>query len=122
MQRFIDKKSDGFLCHSEQGIDRHKKSAGNLFSLPIFVRTIIASQAGIAPAKSTSPKEVMNQFCNRFNEWTDNPLIKERLLSFVGWGNRNSLGKRRFGMLDYERDSVLIRELLMATSTGNSSF
>ena len=58
----------------------------------------------------STPEEVVNKFENWCVEWTNKALIKERLLAFVEWEERNPLEKRRAGLVDYEADPVPARE------------
>ena len=48
-------------------------------------------------------------------EWADKSLVKERLLAFVEWDERNPLKKRRAGLVDYEADPVPAREFFAVT-------
>ena len=60
--------------------------------------------------EQTTPEEIMVKFDAWCEEWTDKSLVKERLLAFVEWEERNPLKKRRAGLVDYEADPVPARE------------
>ena len=62
---------------------------------------------GIAP---TTPEEIMRIFEKWCTEWTNKTLIKERLLAFMEWEERNPLEKRRAKLVDYETDPVPAEE------------
>lgn len=61
----------------------------------------------------TTPEEVMQNFEKWCKEWTDKALIKERLLAFMAWEERNPLEKRRANQVDYEKDPIPAKEFLM---------
>lgn len=63
--------------------------------------------------KPTTPEEIMNEFEVWCEEWTNKSLIKERLLAFIEWENRNPLDKRRENLVDYETDPVPAHEFFM---------
>ena len=56
------------------------------------------------------PEKVMRCFTDWVEEWTNKPLIKERLLAFLAWEERNPLEKRRANQVDYEADPVPAHE------------
>lgn len=53
-----------------------------------------------------APEKIISEFEKWCEEWTNKPLIKERLLNFLDWEKRNPLEKRRAGLVDYENDPV----------------
>lgn len=57
-----------------------------------------------------TPKKIISEFEKWYEEWTNKPLIKERLLAFLKWEKRNPLEKRRAGLVDYKNDPVPARE------------
>ena len=65
---------------------------------------------GIEP---TTPEEIMQKFEQWCEEWTNKSLIKERLLAFIEWEERNPLEKRRAKLVDYEKDPVPAEEFFM---------
>ena len=65
---------------------------------------------GIEP---TTPEELMQKFEQWCEEWTNKSLIKERLIAFMEWEERNPLEKRRAKLVDYENDPVPAEELFM---------
>ena len=56
--------------------------------------------------EQTTPEEVLCDFEQWCEEWTNKSLIKERLLAFMEWEERNPLEKRRANLVDYEADPV----------------
>ena len=60
--------------------------------------------------RGDNPETVMRCFTEWAEEWTNNPLIKERLLAFLEWEGRNPLEKRRANQVDYEADPVPAQE------------
>lgn len=58
----------------------------------------------------TSPEDIMEKFELWYKEWTNKSLIKERLVAFLEWEERNPLEKRRAGLVDYEKDPVPAKE------------
>ena len=65
--------------------------------------------------KPSTPEEVLSQFVNWCEDWTNKSLIKERLLAFIEWDKRNPLEKRRAGLVNYEADPVPAREFFSTT-------
>ena len=65
---------------------------------------------GIEP---TTPEEIMQKFEHWCEEWTNKSLIKERLIAFMEWEERNPLEKRRAKLVDYENDPVPAEEFFM---------
>ena len=65
---------------------------------------------GIEP---TTPEEIMCKFEEWCEEWTNKSLIKERLLAFMEWEERNPLEKRRAKLVDYNVDPVPADEFFM---------
>ena len=63
--------------------------------------------------ESTTPEEIMQKFEQWCEEWTNKALIKERLLAFIEWEERNPLEKRRAKLVDYEKDPVPAEEFFM---------
>ena len=60
--------------------------------------------------KSDNLEAIMCRFTEWCEEWTNKLLIKERLLAFLEWEERNPLEKRRANQVDYEADPVPARE------------
>ena len=58
----------------------------------------------------TTPEEILAKFDQWCLEWTDKALIKQRLLAFLEWDQRNPLEKRRAHLVDYESDPVPAHE------------
>lgn len=58
----------------------------------------------------STPEEIMRIFEEWCEKWTNKPLIKERLLSFIEWEKRNPLEKRRAGLVNYEIDPAPAQE------------
>ena len=54
--------------------------------------------------EQTTPEEIMLKFEQWYEEWTNKSLIKERLIAFMEWEQRNPLEKRRAGLVDYKKD------------------
>lgn len=54
----------------------------------------------------TTPEEIMAKFDRWCGDWTNKALIKQRLLAFIAWDERNPLEKRRAKLVDYEKDPV----------------
>lgn len=65
--------------------------------------------------KPTTPEEIMREFDAWCEEWTNKSLIKERLLAFIEWEERNPLEKRRANLVDYDADPVPAREFFSFT-------
>ncbi|MBQ3202568.1 MAG: DUF4304 domain-containing protein [Clostridia bacterium] len=63
--------------------------------------------------EQTTPEEIMQKFEQWCEEWTNKSLIKERLLAFIEWEERNPLEKRRAKLVDYEKDPVPAEEFFM---------
>lgn len=63
----------------------------------------------------TTPQKVLSEFEQWCLEWTNKALIKERLLAFMEWEQRNPLEKRRANLVDYEADPVPARECFAIT-------
>ncbi len=66
--------------------------------------------------KRDDPEAVMGCFTKWAEEWTNKPLIKERLLTFLEWEERNPLEKRRANQVDYAADPVPSREFFTVNS------
>lgn len=60
--------------------------------------------------EQTTPQEIMANFEQWCEEWTNKSLIKKRLLEFMDWEKRNPLEKRRSKLVDYEKDPVPAKE------------
>jgi hypothetical protein len=60
--------------------------------------------------EQTTPQEIMANFEQWCEEWTNKSLIKKRLLVFMDWEKRNPLEKRRAKLVDYEKDPVPAKE------------
>ena len=65
--------------------------------------------------KPTTPQEIMIEFEKWCEDWTTKTLIKERLLSFIEWEERNPLEKRRQKLVDYDADPVPANEFFAVT-------
>ena len=83
----------------------------------IFVNELMPTElyyghwmCGIEP---TTPEEVICNFEKWCEEWTNKSLIKERLLAFMEWEERNPLEKRRAKHVDYISDPVPANEFFM---------
>ncbi|MBO5332734.1 MAG: DUF4304 domain-containing protein [Clostridia bacterium] len=62
--------------------------------------------------EQTTPEEIMQKFEQWCEEWTNKPLIKERLIAFMEWEERNPIEKRRDNLVDYEKDPIPAEEFL----------
>ncbi len=60
--------------------------------------------------EQTTPEQVLCDFEQWCEEWTNRSIIKERLLAFIEWEERNPLEKRRAKLVDYEADPVPAEE------------
>ena len=60
--------------------------------------------------EQTTTQEIMGDFEQWCEEWTNKSLIKKRLLEFMDWEKRNPLEKRRSKLVDYEKDPVPAKE------------
>ena len=60
--------------------------------------------------EQTTPEEIMTTFDQWCDEWTNKSLIKQRLLAFMEWEERNPLEMRRAKLVDYEKDPVPAHE------------
>ena len=80
----------------------------------IFVNALMPTQRTYGHWKTeiprTTPEEILAKFDQWCMEWTDKALIKQRLLAFLEWDQRNPLEKRRANLVDYENDPVPARE------------
>ena len=56
--------------------------------------------------KQDSIENIFNEFEKFVEIWTCKPAIKKIVLEFLEWDKRNSLEKRRAGLVDYEKDPV----------------
>lgn len=65
--------------------------------------------------EATTPQEIMVEFEKWCEEWTNKPLIKERLLKFMEWEERNPLEKRRQEPVDYIVDPIPAKEFFLLT-------
>ena len=63
--------------------------------------------------EQTTPEKVLCDFEQWCKEWTNKALIKERLLAFMEWEERNPLEKRRAKLVDYNVDPVPADEFFM---------
>ena len=83
----------------------------------IFINALMPTQQYyghlMCEISANKPEEIMNKFETWCNEWTNKSLIKERLLSFIEWENRNPLEKRRANLTDYKTDPVPAQEFFM---------
>ena len=58
----------------------------------------------------TTPEEILDKFDKWCEEWTNKTLVRERLIDFLAWEERNPLEKRRAGLVDYGKDPVPAHE------------
>lgn len=65
--------------------------------------------------KPTTPQEIMIEFEKWYEVWTNKDLIKEKLLKFIEWEERNPLEKRRQKSVDYNADPVPAEEFFSMT-------
>ena len=76
----------------------------------IFVNALMPTQRTYGHWKTeiprTTPEAILAKFDLWCTEWTDKALIKQRLLAFLEWDERNPLEKRRANLVDYEKDPV----------------
>ena len=63
--------------------------------------------------EQTASDEIMQKFEQWCEEWTNKSLIKERLIAFMAWEERNPLEKRRAKLVDYEKDPFPAEEFFM---------
>ena len=54
--------------------------------------------------KISDAEAVLNETMSFFSEWTDKELIVKRARAFIEWEGRNTLEKRRAGLVDYKAD------------------
>lgn len=78
-----------------------------------FLPTDLAYGHFFTQIEQTFPEEIMQSFEEWCKEWTNKPLIKERLVAFIEWEKRNPLEKRRAKLVDYEKDPVPAKEFFM---------
>ena len=80
----------------------------------IFINALMPSELyyghWMRSIEPTTPEAIMLEFEQWCAEWTNKPLIKERLLLFMEWEERNPLEKRRANLVDYEKDPVPAKE------------
>lgn len=83
----------------------------------IFINALMPTElyyghwmTGIIP---TTPEAIMFEFEQWCEEWTNKALIKERLIAFMEWEERNPLKKRRAKLVDYKADPVPAEEFFM---------
>lgn len=72
---------------------------------PLSSEVLLHGQFG-TQIEQTTPEEILCKFEQWCEEWTNKLLIKERLLAFMEWEERNPLEKRRAKLVDYEKDPV----------------
>ncbi len=80
----------------------------------IFINALMPSELyyghWMHSIEPTTPEAIMLEFEQWCAEWTNKPLIKERLLSFMEWEERNPLEKRRANLVDYDNDPAPAKE------------
>ena len=83
----------------------------------IYINALLPTNLGyghfMTQIEPTTPEEIMQKFEQWCKEWTNKTLIKERLLAFIEWEERNPLEKRRAKLVDYEKDPVPAEEFFM---------
>ena len=83
----------------------------------IYINALLPTNLGyghfMTQIEQTTPEEIMQKFEQWCKEWTNKTLIKERLLAFIEWEERNPLEKRRAKLVDYEKDPVPAEEFFM---------
>lgn len=83
----------------------------------IYINELLPTNLGyghfMTQIEQTTPEEIMKKFEQWCEEWTNKSLIKERLLAFIEWEERNPLEKRRAKLVDYENDPVPAEEFFM---------
>ena len=91
----------------------------------IFVNALMPTQRTYGHWKTeiprTTPEEILAKFDQWCLEWTDKALIKQRLLAFLEWDQRNPLEKRRANLvaLQIKHSSDIVSPLLFALQKGN---
>lgn len=83
----------------------------------VYINALLPTNLGyghfMTQIEQTTPEEIMQKFEQWCEEWTNKPLIKERLIAFIEWEKRNPLEKRRAKLVDYEKDPVPAEEFFM---------
>ncbi len=83
----------------------------------IYINALLPTNLGyghfMTQIEQTTPEKIMQEFEQWCEEWTNKSLIKERLIAFMEWEERNPLEKRRAKLVDYEKDPVPAEELFM---------
>ncbi|MBE6792957.1 MAG: DUF4304 domain-containing protein [Ruminococcaceae bacterium] len=83
----------------------------------IYINALLPTNLGyghfMTQIEQTTPEEIMQKFEQWCKEWTNKTLIKERLLAFIEWEERNPLEKRRAKLVDYKNDPVPAEEFFM---------
>lgn len=83
----------------------------------IFVNALMPTQRTYGHwdtyIKHTTPEEIMLEFESWCIEWSNKSLIKERLLAFLEWEERNPLEMRRMNLTDCEKDPSPFKEFLL---------
>lgn len=90
-------------------------SKSNYYIRPgVFINALMPTQLNyghwMTEITPNNPEEVMHEFEKWCKEWTDKSLVKERLLAFIDWEERNPLEKRRAKLVDYETNPVPAQE------------
>lgn len=80
----------------------------------VYINALLATNLGyghfMTQIEHTTPEQIMKEFEQWCEVWTNKALIKERLLAFMDWEKRNPLEKRRAKLVDYEKDPVPAEE------------
>jgi hypothetical protein len=103
------------LCFYIQGSCYSKE---NYYIRPgVFVNSLLPTELvyghWMTQIEQTTPEKVLCDFEQWCEEWTNKALIKERLLAFMEWEERNPLEKRRAKLVDYNVDPIPADEFFM---------
>lgn len=83
----------------------------------VYINALLPNNLGyghfMTQIEQTTPEEIMQKFEQWCEQWTNKTLIKERLIAFVKWEDRNPLEKRRANSIDCENDPVPAAEFFM---------
>lgn len=83
----------------------------------VYINALLPNNLGyghfMTQIEQTTPEEIMQKFEQWCEQWTNKTLIKERLIAFVKWEDRNPLEKRRANSIDCENDPVPAEEFFM---------
>lgn len=111
-KRWIKNIGEFTLCFYVQGSCYAKE---DYYIRPgIFINALLPTELVyghlMTQIEQTMPEEIMQKFEQWCEEWTNKSLIKERLIAFIAWEERNPLEKRRAKLVDYEKDPVPAEE------------